>query len=130
MPIKVINPVPRRLMGWNYYPDAYYMTKVERKFIFEVIDTQNVNNVIADYVQAVLTHAYAIIFITEPNRLSEVKDIVETLKDILKEDLKIKKRPQHGVIPIDTKQFKDIKAIKRELNNYLEKYWYKARPIK
>jgi len=129
-PIKIFNPITRRLMGWNYYPDAYYVTKVERKFIFEVIDRESTNEIVADYIQAVLSHAHAIIFVTKPDRAGEVKDIIETLNDILKEDLRIKKRPYRAVFAIDPNEFRDLRSVKRELNRYLERYWYTRRPIK
>ncbi len=85
-PIKIINPFVRRSIVWNYFPDVYYTTKVEKKFVFEVIDTERPNELIADYIQAVLSHAHAVIFITTPKILTDVKKIVQTLDDFLKYD--------------------------------------------
>lgn len=107
----------------------YYITKVERKFIFEVIDSESINEMISDYIQAVFAHAHAIIFITKPEREAEVNDAVTTINDILREDLKIKKRPYYGLLTIDPKEYKEAKAVKKELNKYLEKYWYTPHPI-
>jgi hypothetical protein len=130
VPIKIVNPVTRRLIGWNYFPDVYYITKVERKFIFEVIDKESINEIIADYIQAVLCHAHAIIFIMPSEREAEVTDIVETIDSIFRYDLKIKKLPYKGYVPLYQGEYKDIKTVKRILNEYLEKYWYTPRPIK
>ena len=87
-PIKIINQFKRRTIGWNYYPDVYYTTKVGKKFIFEIIDSETINEIIADYFQAVLSYAHAVMFIPTPERHGEVKDVVDTLDDLLKKILK------------------------------------------
>lgn len=128
-PIRIINPRRRQLMGWNYYPDVYYLTKVERKFIFEVIDKEADNDIIADFIQAILSPAsHVIIFIAPKEKADEVWAIMDTVAEILKEELNVKKLPYRELWEIDRKEIKDIKTTKKLLMEKL-KYWYREHPV-
>lgn len=69
-------------------------------------------------------------FIAKPARSNEVADIIQTLNDILKRDLRIKRIPYWDAFEIDPNDSKDARSVKRELNRYLERNWYTPRPIK
>jgi hypothetical protein len=122
-PIKIVNPAARRLMGWSYYPDAYYVTKFAKKLIFEVIDAESPNEIISDYTQGVLCQAWGCIFITKREKLAEVSDVVTTVHDILKE-LNMRKVPHRDVFSLEATTASDRRGVKRELNAYLDRYWY------
>ena len=123
VPIRILHPTKRKPVAITYKPDVYYQTKVERKFIFEVIDTESENEIITDITLAFLSpRSHVIIFIAPTEeKIKRIFDLMDVIYFKLTEDLgaEDKQLPYREVwkVPRGTPE-----SVKRNVRKFLKPY--------
>jgi len=124
IPIHILHPTKRRPVAITYRPDVYYKTKVDRKFIFEVIDTESENEIIADITQAYLSPGSIVVIFIAPTagKVDRIYDLMDVVYSKITEDLgaEDKQLPyiQSWQVPKGSREF-----IKKKIMKNL-KDWY------
>ena len=113
--------------GIDYKPDATFITKQKRYWFFEILETEGINGMISDYLQASLLNAKAIIFICKPEDEKNYKEIFYVIVDKMFSkfgNVFYKASPDLEFIAIDPKN--DEQIIKEEIRKQIKDRWKRS----